>query len=52
MEFNIIKEFHHLCPVTSITWSPLASSDTVPKVINKLFIFQLGLTIIIANCVF
>lgn len=32
MEFNIIKEFHHLCPVTSITWSPLASSDTVPKV--------------------
>lgn len=32
MQFNIIREFHHLCPVAAVSWSPLSSSDTVPKV--------------------
>lgn len=32
MEFNIIREFHHLCPVMAVCWSSLSSSDSVPKV--------------------
>ncbi len=32
LEFNIVREFHHLCPVACISWSPLSSINTVPKV--------------------
>nr|CAH0099185.1 unnamed protein product [Daphnia galeata] len=32
IQFNVIREFHHLCPVVSLSWSSLSSSDTVPKV--------------------
>ena len=32
IEFNIVREFHHLCPVVALSWSPLSSIDTVPKV--------------------
>ncbi|XP_032795516.2 nucleoporin Nup37 [Daphnia magna] len=32
IQFNVIREFHHLCPVITLSWSALSSSDTVPKV--------------------
>lgn len=32
IQFNVIREFHHFCPVVSLSWSALSSSDTVPKV--------------------
>jgi len=32
LDFSIIREFHHLCPVITVAWSPIASTDSVPKV--------------------
>lgn len=32
LDFSIIREFHHLCPVVTVAWSPLSSTDSVPKV--------------------
>ena len=32
MEFEIVHEFHHPCPVVSVVWSPVSSSDAVPKI--------------------
>lgn len=32
LDFSIIREFHHLCPVVAIAWSPLSATDSVPKV--------------------